>query len=190
VSRAVGGTVPARWRDAVPDYPQVGASRALLDGGPGPAGYRVARVRIPIGQGADAAARAGTALLGWGGHLGAGARVASTGAPAALAVGDTAVSRFGPGPLAVAAPCRVLWVQRTAERTAFGYGTLPGHPVRGEEGFAVQLDGAGRVWFEAASFSRPAGWAARAAGPMVPLLQKAFLHRCGRALRRAAAGQR
>lgn len=185
MTRAVTGAVPDRWRRAEPGYPEVGASRGLLDGGPAPAGYRVVRVRVPIGSGADLAGRAGLALLGWQGHLGAGARVASTGDGGVLAVGDTVVSRIGIGPLAVSAPCRVLWVDRSPQRTAFGYGALEGHPVSGEEGFAVLLDATGRVWFEAASFSLPARPSARLAGPLLPLLQKGFLRLTARALSRA-----
>ena len=44
------------------------------------------------------------------------------------------------------------------QRAGFGYGTLPGHPVRGEEAFEVELDAAGRVFLKITAFSRPSNW--------------------------------
>ena len=63
------------------------------------------------------------------------------------------VSGFGVGPFRINAPCEVVWVRRPVpgdgpQSAGFGYGTLPGHPVRGEEAFEVEIDAQGRVYLE------------------------------------------
>ncbi|NEC24389.1 DUF1990 family protein, partial [Streptomyces parvus] len=72
-------------------------------------------------------------------------------------------------------------------RTGFGYGTLTGHPERGEECFVVDLADDGTVWFTVLAFSRPASWYARIAGPLVPPVQLWYARRLGRTLRRIVA---
>jgi uncharacterized protein (UPF0548 family) len=70
----------------------------------------------------------------------------------------------------------------------FGYGTLPGHPFRGEEGFVASRAPDGSVWFTVTSFSRPARWYGRAAGPILPVFQRQYARRLGRALTRLHTG--
>jgi len=49
-----------------------------------------------------------------------------------------------------------------AEQFGFAYGTLPGHPERGEERFLVEWDRTdGSVWYDLLAVSRPAHWMAR-----------------------------
>ncbi len=50
------------------------------------------------------------------------------------------------GPVWVHAPCRVVRVVDALGRRRFAYGTLAGHPERGEEAFVVELDDTGAVW--------------------------------------------
>ena len=62
--------------------------------------------------------------------------------------GARVVSGFGVGPFRINAPCEVVWVRRPVpgdgpQSAGFGYGTLPGHPARGEEAFEVEIDAAG-----------------------------------------------
>jgi uncharacterized protein (UPF0548 family) len=66
----------------------------------------------------------------------------------------------------VVAPCRVVYVTNEPDRFGFAYGTLPGHPERGEEAFHVAKDDSGTVRFEIVAFSRPASAAARLGGPL------------------------
>ena len=59
--------------------------------------------------------------------------------------GTRVVSGFGVGPFRLNAPCEVVWVRRPVpggapQSAGFGYGTLPGHPVRGEEAFEISID--------------------------------------------------
>ncbi|MCG5219805.1 DUF1990 domain-containing protein [Streptosporangium sp. KLBMP 9127] len=151
-------------------YPEVGATR---DGDP-PAGYRHLRRRTRLnGVPYTVAAEA---LMTWRGHTRLGLRPLTT-APR-VAPGVTVTARLGP----LAAPCRVIWVVEEATRTGFGYGTLHGHPVSGEESFLLELGDDGALWFTVTSFSRPHAWYARLAGPILPLLQHTFARLYGRGL--------
>ncbi|MPZ27799.1 MAG: DUF1990 family protein [Micromonosporaceae bacterium] len=157
-------------------YPEVGATRD----GPFPDGYRhlTHRSRLPAG----ALPAAAEAVMTWRMHRGTGTRIEASAPRAAIGVAVT--SRLGLGPVRVSAPCQVVWTVGEPDRVGFGYGTLPGHPAQGEESFVVSRAGDGTVWFTVSSFSRPARWYVRAAGPVVPLLQRAYARRCARVLRR------
>ena len=93
----------------------------------------------------------------------------------------------GLGPLRVTAPCEVVWTAYETHRTGFGYGTLAGHPESGEESFVVDFRDDGSVWFTVMAFSKPARWYSWLAGPLVPVLQRWYARRLGRALRRISA---
>ena len=111
-------------------YVEVGATEA----GALPPGYRHLRYRTAIGQ--DVFGPAVQALLTWRMHRAAGIRVDASAERAAPGVDVT--MRLGVGPLRLPAPCRVVWVADEPGRAGLGYGTLPGHPARGEEAFVVE----------------------------------------------------
>jgi uncharacterized protein (UPF0548 family) len=158
-------------------YPEVGATQD----GPLPPGYRHLRRVTRIGP-VDVAAAA-ELLLTFRMHRATGVRVDAT-APRA-AVGVEVTSRLGVGPLRIPAPCRVVWVSSNVDSPmGFGYGTLPGHPARGEESFVVHRDAHGEVWLTVTSFSQPAIWYMAAAGPVAPMLQAAYARLLGLTLRR------
>src|SRR5262245_57485179 len=115
-------------------------------------------------------------------HRATGVRVAATAESAAPGV--EVVVRLGVGPLRIAAPCRIVWTVSDPSRIGFGYGTLPGHPERGEESFVVHRDADGQVWLTVTAFSRPGRWYTAAAGPVVPLLQSAYARLLGATMRR------
>jgi uncharacterized protein (UPF0548 family) len=162
-------------------YAEVGATRD----GELPPGYQHLRYRTRIGDAAVLGAAA-EAVLTFAPQRAVGVLVDAAGPRAAE--GLVVTSRLGVGPLRIAAPCRVVWAEDTPTRAGFGYGTLPGHPVRGEESFVVDLrDGA--VWFTMLSFSRPDRWFTRAGGPLVPGFQHAYARLLGRTLRRLVAGR-
>lgn len=71
----------------------------------------------------------------------------------------------------VLAPCRVVYVTNEADRFGLAYGTLPGHPERGEEAFHVVKDDDGNVTLEIVAFSQPASATARLGGPLSRLVQ-------------------
>lgn len=157
-------------------YAEVGATwNGIL-----PAGYRHLRHRVPLPAAVFEAA--GEAVLTWRVHRAAGVHIEAS-APLAEP-GVAVVSRMGIGPLRLTAPCEVVWSVRDQQRIGFGYGTLPGHPARGEEAFAVERDAAGRVWFTVTAFSRPDRWFMRAAGPLAFALQKAYARWLAATLRR------
>jgi uncharacterized protein (UPF0548 family) len=158
-------------------YPEVGATRTA---GPLPAAYNHLRYRTCVGEVPLAAA--GEAILGWRMHRATGARIEASAPRAAPGVELTV--GLGVGRLRLTAPCRVVWNVEEDGRVGFAYGTLPGHPERGEESFVAERAADGRVWFTVTAFSRPALWYTRVAGPVVVLFQHAYAWRLGRALRR------
>ncbi|MFB8071332.1 DUF1990 family protein [Streptomyces californicus] len=166
-------------------YPETGATRhGLL-----PRGYHHLHHRAPVGRGEADLAAAGAAITEWRMHRASGAGVEAS-ARRAEPGGDVRVS-LGLGPLRFTAPCEVVWTAYGEEgRTGFAYGTLAGHPERGEECFVVELADDGTVWFTVLAFSRPAAWYTRLAGPLVPQVQRWYARRLGRTLRRLVAGGR
>lgn len=152
-----------------------------------PAGYTVMveRHEIPSPDAPAAFVALTEGILGWELHRRAGLTMDSDAERAAPGV--RVVSGFGVGRLRIKAPCRVLW-SRAAEydaagrvipgrRGGFGYGTLPGHPVRGEEGFYAELTEDDRLFFVCSAYSVPASLLYRVAAPVTRLTQRFVLAR-------------
>ncbi|GAA4587511.1 uncharacterized protein (UPF0548 family) [Actinoplanes octamycinicus] len=166
--------------DAELTYREVGATRT----DPLPAGYHHVRRDVVVGHGAAAFERAADGLLHWRMHRLAGLAPVSSAEPAAP--GTVVVLRAGLGPVRVTIPCRVVYTVAEAGRRGFAYGTLPGHPERGEEAFLVELAADGAVWVRIRAFSRPASLLARAGGPLTRLAQRWATDRYVAAVRRLA----
>ncbi|MEV7987241.1 DUF1990 domain-containing protein [Micromonospora sp. NPDC085948] len=162
-------------------YPEVGATRH----GPLPGGYHHLRHRYPLPVGCFETAA--EAVLTWRLHRSAGVRI-RTDAPRATE-GVLVSSGLGVGPARIWGSCRVIWSEESPALAGFGYGTLAGHPERGEEAFVVGRDHDGAVWFEVRAFSRPSRWFTRAGGPAVRAVQHAYAWWLGRTLRRLCAGR-
>ena len=142
-------------------YGAVGATRDMRV----PRGFRPLERRARIGHGEERWRFAVLQVLSWGVkrrsgfHVrpiasGAGAgrdRAFSPDGVELVHPGDTAVLRFGP----LLEPVRVVYVVDEPDRQGFGYGTLEGHPLRGEESFVVERHPDGSVWLVVRSFSRP-----------------------------------
>ncbi|MFI1395733.1 DUF1990 family protein [Streptomyces sp. NPDC020681] len=163
------------------NYPETGATRL----GPLPDGYHHLHHTVRIGRGRAVFEAAGTAVTTWRMHRTSGARVRTTAARAEP--GARVEVSAGLGPLRLGVPCEVVWTAYEKDRTGFAYGTSDGHPECGEESFVVDIRDDGSVWFTVMAFSRPAAWYTRLAGPLVPLLQKAYARRLGHTVRRLAA---
>lgn len=146
-------------------YDHVGATRGAL-----PPGYHHVRRSRVIGSGSDSFAAAASALMAWQVHLRSGLRV--TASAAVAEPGAVVLLGAGAGALQLRAPCRVVYTLAEARRRGFAYGTLTGHPERGEEAFVVEQQEDGSVVFTITAFSRPAAAAARAAGPLGGLIQR------------------
>ncbi|BCJ40701.1 DUF1990 domain-containing protein [Actinoplanes ianthinogenes] len=159
-------------------YQQVGATRddAL------PAGYDRVRRDVVVGHGREAFNRAAAGVFDWRMHREAGLAPISSAERATP--GAVVVLRAGLGPVRLTIPCRVVYTVVEDRRRGFAYGTLPGHPERGEEAFLVELAADGAVWIRIRAFSRPASLPARAGGPLTRLAQRYATNRYVAAARR------
>ncbi len=173
-----------RFEDLPLTYSEVGATLSP----PLPSGYHVIRIERVIGAGADAFGRAADALVQWDAHRGAGLSVWSSHARAV--VGAVVVLRVGPGRAGFLAPCRVVAVVDEPARHGFAYGTLRGHPERGEEAFIVELDQeSGQVTARIVAFSAAGRWYTRLGWFLPRLVQRAVARRYLAALEAAARGE-
>jgi uncharacterized protein (UPF0548 family) len=160
----------ARLRDLPLSYREVGATGTAL-----PAGYRHVARYVAVGRGADAFTAAGERLMTWGVHRDAGVRVDAS-APRA-ANGVDVLLTVGPSWSPIGAPCRVVHVHEESDRLGFTYGTLKGHPLRGEESFSVLLEPDETVRFVIIAFSQPASMLARLGAPFGRWVQRQLTER-------------
>ena len=173
---------PAALVDAPFTYAEVGATGEDLL----PVGYHLAEHRAVVGSGSAALERATAAVLGWRAQRAAGLRIRATGpagTPGTVVVLTAGLPRFG-----YDIPCRVVWGSTEGQERGFSYGTLPGHPESGEERFTVRLTDDGDVVYTIRVFFRLASPAARLAGPVSLVLQRAATARYVAGIRRATAG--
>jgi uncharacterized protein (UPF0548 family) len=161
-----------RLREQPFTYSPVGATATSTY----PPGFHSVTRRYRLGTGDAAFERAAERLMTWRMHAGAGLRVSASSAR----VAESEVVRCRLGPLPV--PCRVVWVRDEPDARGFGYGTLPGHPVAGEESFLVTRADGG-VTLTVSAYSRPALLPMRWAGPLGRWGQRLMLRRYARALR-------
>jgi uncharacterized protein (UPF0548 family) len=119
--------------------------------------------------------RAAQDLMGWRMHQRAGLRVRAS---SPLVAADVVVLlSLGWRRASVRFPCRVVYVVDEPDARGFAYGTLPGHPERGEERFVVSRRTDGRLEFTISAFSRPATRMAKLGGPLSPVVQSIFTNR-------------
>ncbi len=138
------------------NYPGIGSTGH----GP-PTGVDCRVTEAYLGHGFPSYRRAVAGILSWQLQRGAGLRVRAE--SDVVVPGTRVVSGFGVGPLRLNAPCEVVWVREplagdVPQSAGFGYGTLPGHPVRGEESFEVSIDDAGKVTLRIMAFGVPSNW--------------------------------
>ncbi|MFN4002765.1 DUF1990 family protein [Microcella sp.] len=144
-----------------------------------PAGFRVFRHEAVIGSGAERWASAAAEVLEWGLQRGAGIRVST---PRVVVGDDVTLTIPLLGIVPVRAYARVLAVVDEPTRRGFVYGTLPGHPERGEEAFLVTIDDAEIVRVVVQGFSRPAPGIWILGAPALRLVQAIYTRRYLRAL--------
>ncbi|MEV6282673.1 DUF1990 domain-containing protein [Kribbella sp. NPDC051770] len=145
-----------------------------------PDGYHRLDLRTRIGEGTKLFERAGDVVTTWQMHRAAGIRIWATDTPATI--GTNCLGRLGPIPI----PCRVVWTVADETQTGFAYGTLPGHPESGEESFLVTQEPDG-VWFTLRSYSHPATWYTKLAGPLSRTTQQIFARRYTKAVQHLVA---
>ncbi|MEU6388820.1 DUF1990 domain-containing protein [Streptomyces sp. NPDC046939] len=161
-------------------YTEIGAT--LAEDHRLPPGYAHLDRRVRLGSGQQCFERAGAAVLSWGAQRGAGLSVTPGDD---VREGADVVLRL----LGLRIPCRVVGVVRDGVRIGFAYGTLPGHPERGEEAFLVVREADDSVWFRIRAFSRPGRWYTRAAGPVGRAAQQWATRRYLRAIVEASRGE-
>ena len=152
-------------------YPEVGLTRSTAL----PARYHHDRLVRRIGSGDIAWERAKDAIRLWKAHDAAGVTLTPPDAP--VQEGTTVLASRTLGPVTIVAPCRVVYVTDEPTRFGFGYGTLPGHPERGEEAFHVVFGKDGTVTAEITAFSRPDDLPTKLSGPIARAIQKAVTRR-------------
>lgn len=154
-------------------YPDIGLTRELLTNGEAsregwPSGYRRVFERVLVGHGSESFQRLSAGILAWEIQEKAGLRPRSE---SQAVLGASVVCSFGIGPIRLPVPCEVVWSEQDERIGGFGYGTLPGHPARGEEAFVAELTDDGEVWFSVLAFSKPAPGIFAATAPMSHLMQ-------------------
>lgn len=140
-----------------------------------PDGYRLVERRTALGVGDTTRDDAIAIVVAWGVKTRSGFRVRPV--TTAVRPGEEYTITLGP----VREPVQVEWV----DAAGFGYTTLHGHPLSGEEAFIVEQDSAGTVTFVNRSVSRPASLRWRILSPLLRLAQAYFVRRYGRELARA-----
>jgi uncharacterized protein (UPF0548 family) len=154
-----------RAEQAEVTYPEQGETRSERL----PIGYHHDRRELGLGQGDRAWERACDAIRRWEAHRSSGFVITPAGV--AIEAGATVVASRPVGPIILAIPCRIIY--RTDEPNEFGfaYGTLPGHPERGEEAFHVRRGPDGSVTAQIVAFSRPDDLLTRIAAPVARRIQ-------------------
>lgn len=170
------------------NYPGIGST----EHGPPPDGYPCLVSQAYLGEGLATYRRVAQGILGWELQKRSGLRVRTD--SDAVVPGARVVSGFGVGPFRINAPCEVVWVRRPApgggpQSAGFGYGTLPGHPARGEEAFEVEVDGQGRVFFKVTAFSRHSNWFYTTGGVLARRAQRHITSRYIESAHELAAGE-
>ena len=167
---------------AAPTYSEIGATRDERL----PAGYRHDSYERRLGVGDDVFERAVTALRAWEAQIGAGVEVVPDGAR--VGEEDTVALLIRVGGFWAAMPCRVVYIEEDSEGFAFAYGTLPGHPERGEVAFRIERRQGGEVVFRIVSFSRTVDPLARLGSPVTRRLQQRVTERYLDAIAAASGG--
>lgn len=171
-----------RATDEAVTYDEIGLTR----GSTLPTGYNHDKVSLLVGDGEVAWSRAREAIRLWTAHAHAGITI--TPADASITEGTTVIASRNFGPVVIAAPCRVVYETEEPTRFGFAYGTLPGHPEKGEEAFHVVLKEDGAVKAEIVAFSRPDDLPTRIASPLARQIQKAANRRYLEGIRNYVAG--
>lgn len=170
--RKVDGTAARalveRTRNAQLTYAPIGIS---LGWQPVPDGFRDVTTERVVGQGEDAYRKIGYALMHWEINRRAGFQVqpqhnsVRTGERVGLVMPMLGV-------MGVSAVCEVVAVVAEGDRTGFAYGSLPGHPMHGEESFLLSHRPDDSVVMTVRAVSKPALWFTKIGAPLAHARQK------------------
>ncbi|WP_078026777.1 DUF1990 family protein [Arthrobacter sp. KBS0703] len=170
------------------NYPGIGSTEY----GQPPEGFPCLVSQNYLGEGLAVYRRVVRGVLAWELQRRSGLRVRTE--SAVVVPGARVVSGFGIGPFRINAPCEVVWVHRPLpgdgpQSAGFAYGTLPGHPERGEEAFEVQIDASGSVFLKITAFSRHSNWFYTAGGAFARRAQSLITSRYIEGARQLTAGE-
>ena len=140
--------------------------------------------RVVLGSGEDTFKRTRTALSGWATHQSLWLRLYPDAVPPAEGQSVLVLLTFAG--LCLAFGCRIVRVVDEPRRYGFAYGSLPGHPERGEELFLLEWHADGAVTFTLRAHSQPANWLYRLGRPFGELMRSLGTRQYLRAMRRAA----
>ena len=133
-----------------------------------PAGYTHVRRSAVLGHGEHVFTRASRELMGWEVQRRSGLTVRSV---EPVTADEIVWMGRALGPVKVGFRCRVVDVVDEPRRKGFSYGTLRGHPEKGEEAFTVVWREDDTVELQVVAFSQPAAWWARIGGPAGRVVQ-------------------
>lgn len=122
-----------RHRAATPTYAHVGSTLDVRHHSDRPARQEV---RLSIGSGENTFDAAREALRAWHPQKSLGASIVPPESRPDL--GETVVLELGIGRARLVVPNRIVAVVDEPDRYGYAYGTLPGHPERGEELFLIE----------------------------------------------------
>lgn len=170
------------------NYPGIGST----EHGRPPTGYPCVVSQAYLGDGLAVYRRVAEGILTWELQKRSGLRIRTE--SDAVVSGARVVSGFGVGPFRLNAPCEVVWVRRPApggapQSAGFGYGTLPGHPARGEEAFEAEIDPQDRVFLKITAFSRHSNWFYTMGGMLARAAQRYITSRYIEGARQLADGE-
>ena len=155
-------TAVERSRNAQLTYGPVGIS---LGEQPVPSGYRHTQTEEVIGKGREAFNKAGYALMHWDIHREAGFQVQPQ--HDSVRAGERVGLVMPVAPFTgVTAICKVVQVVAEGDTIGFVYGTLPGHPMMGEESFVLSHRPDDSVVLRVTAVSKPDAWFVKLAGPL------------------------
>jgi uncharacterized protein (UPF0548 family) len=154
------GAIADELRTAPFNYAEVGATRQDRL----PRNYHHLEQQVTVGSGRERYQALVDELMSWQLHARSG--LAMQVSDDRVRQGSVLVATLDLGPFRVRTRCRVVYLIDEDRRTGFAYGTLPGHPERGEERFLVELTDDDRVVFGLRAFSLNAGLLARLGGPV------------------------
>jgi uncharacterized protein (UPF0548 family) len=126
-----------------------------------------------IGRGDECFAAAVAFVQTWGPQRALGTRIHPC--DSRVAEGATMVQCLRVAGCFVTAPVRVIGVTRSDDRFAYAYGTLPGHPERGEEVFTVERGTDGEVRVTVAVRAESGTLLTRCGAPVARRLQRRAL---------------
>lgn len=167
-----------RFRTTPLSYAEVGATRQDRL----PSGYRHLELQMEAGRGRSRYQDLAEQLMSWQLHLRSGLSLQVS--DECVSQGSILIATLPLGPFKINTICRVVYMITEDRRAGFAYGTLPGHPERGEERFHVELSDDDRVLFGLRAFSRNAWLLARLGAPISNRVQR---HVNGRYLAAAAS---